>query len=93
MTPQVKEKYEALQTVIELMIPAFQMYTLAELEELPAEAAIYADGSLDVILPHFMSIRDMHTSQKNLNKAIKICKMINELRKACQLDSETPHDR
>ena len=73
MTPEIRECYNR-------MIDAAPWVGVAvttaggadELRQFIAKARPYANGTLDAILPHFMSISDMTASQQNLTKAIKV---------------------
>ena len=51
-----------------------------ELKSFEDKSRTYANGTMDVILPHFMSLQDMEKSQKNLNHAIEISQTMRKLK-------------
>lgn len=79
MTPEIHEQYTRLKFLIGAMAPFIEIWE-EDRKEFEDKARIYANGTLDAILPHFMSTQDMFTSQRHLNDAIKASKLIGELR-------------
>ena len=73
MTPEIHENYDKL--ILAATWIGVAITTAGGTEELRRfidKARPYANGTFDPILPHFMSIRDMNSSQENLVKAIKV---------------------
>ncbi len=81
MTPEIHKKYDALKLVTEMLIPTLMVFEKLDLDNFPDEARHFADGTMSAILPHFMSIQDMNTSQKNLSHAIEVAKTLSRLKK------------
>jgi len=50
------------------------------LERYVEQSRLEANGTLDVILPHFMSIRDMRKAQVNLRYLINVAEKILQIR-------------
>jgi acyl carrier protein phosphodiesterase len=75
MTPELQAKYEQLNSIINDIGPQLLIWDAIKgtFEE---DAQRFSGGALDVIIPHFMSIQDMHTTQDNLKDAIKISRAI-----------------
>lgn len=79
MTPEIHKHYANLKAISEAIVPFIELWEI-ERKTFEEKARLYANGTLDAILPHFMSIQDMHTSQKHLTNAIKVSKLLGELR-------------
>lgn len=79
MTPEVHKDYDTLKQLTDCL--AFYLeHWEKHREAFEAEACKYAGGAMDVILPHFMSISDMKRSQDNLNKALRVSRLLGQLR-------------
>lgn len=79
MTPEIHQQYNTLKTLTTAMAPFLEMWE-RERGDFDEKARLFANGTMDVILPHFMSISDMRVSQENLNKALKASRLMGELR-------------
>lgn len=79
MTPEIHEQYGKLRLCTDAIAPILQLWEV-EREAFEEKARIYANGTMDAVLPHFMSITEMRVSQKNLNNALKASKLLGELR-------------
>lgn len=80
MTPEIHQQYTLLKALAQQMSPFLELWEVQR-KEFEAEASKFSGGALDAILPHFMSISDMRQSQENLHKAIKVSRLMGELRK------------
>lgn len=79
MTPEIHEKYGHLKALVVAFAPFLEMWE-NDRAEFETKARPFADGTLDAILPHSMSITDMRKSQAHLKKAIRVSQLIGQLR-------------
>jgi hypothetical protein len=72
MTPHIQEQYNRLIDAATWIGVAITTSGGSEnLRQFIEKSRPYANGTLDAVLPHFMSLKDIKASQDNLNKAIK----------------------
>lgn len=82
MTPEIKEKYEELKLFTDSMTGILLCFDEESFSEWEREANKYADGTMGIIACHFMSMRDVQTTERNLTNAIKISRLLRELKAA-----------
>lgn len=87
MTPEIHEMYGTLKLLSNSMAPALELWE-RQRKEFEEKARVFADGTLDAVLPHSMSITDMRRSQDNLNKALKVSRLMGELRNLLVISEE-----
>ena len=80
MTPEIHDQYNFLKTITEMLAPTLELWEMKR-ANFEREAPKFAYGTMAAILPHFMSITDMRTSEENLQKAIKVSRLLGQLRR------------
>lgn len=81
MTPEIKEKYDRVRAVCHSLACGLSLMTQEELEEFIKEAYPFADGTMAPIAAQFMGVQDLRETEKNLEKAIRVAKLLIQLRK------------
>ena len=90
MTPEIHDHYNRLLAAATWIgVAVATAGGTDELRRFIDVARPHANGTLDAILPHFMSIRDMRSSQENLTRAIKTSEYLLALAELLAVEPES----
>ncbi len=81
MTPEIHNQYNKLKIYTDMLVGILLVADQKELEKMADDFRPWANGTLGIIAMQNMGIQDLHKSEENLSKAIKIIDAILNLKK------------
>ncbi|MGE3624044.1 MAG: hypothetical protein AB7H77_09285 [Bdellovibrionales bacterium] len=81
MTPEIKSHLMFMQVAILPLKETLQAVDEEHFKAMEAKMRTFQNGTMDAILPHYMSIQDMLTSQENLKQVIEISQCLRTLKR------------